>query len=253
MLALKSRAWELACFVFFLALTGWQLFVSPITGLSDNNDFPKVFGPAHVCAAPPGNLNAWFVSSYDAGPRCHWPSGFASTEILLVDIARYLGRPFTGRYRFDLRASAAVHLAILALAMVLFLRLSWRQRPLVRIALPALAILIFSDVAYVAYLNSAYMDNASWVLLLLLVSIAAFAAQHSTAQWTPIAYAIAGVLLLFSKAQHALLGIPFAGLAFWYAFRDRRAMWTIAAAALVVSAAVDAVAYSRRLSRHFDL
>ena len=59
-------------------------------------------------------------------------------------LARYLSRPFTGRYHFDMRASAAVHLSVLAVAMALFLRITRRQHPLVRYLLPPLAILMFT-------------------------------------------------------------------------------------------------------------
>ena len=242
----KFWGWEALCLAVFLSLTGWQLFVHPLTGLSDNNDFPKVLGPAGICKAPPENLNAYFVSGYDAGPQCAWPSGFISSEILLTWLARYLSRPFIGRYQFDLRASAAVHLAILAAAMALFLRVTRRAGPPVRFLLPPLAILMFTDVAYVAYLNSAYMDNASWVLFLLLASLAANAGimrrGRTRVAWLAPAYAIVGVLLIFSKAQHAVLGIPFAGLAAFYACTNRAAIertgWIAASVALLVSTAL---------------
>ena len=118
------------------------------------------------------------------------------------------------------------------MAFALFLNITGRSSPFVRYLLPPVAILIFSDVAYVAYLNSAFMDNASWVLLLLLVAIAA----QPSSRWQPAAYAIAGVLLVFSKAQHALLGLPFAGLALAYAWRSRqRLAWSTAAIALLAS------------------
>jgi hypothetical protein len=240
---LKSRAWECFCLIAFLGLTAWQLFVQPITGLSDNNDFPKVLGPARICKAPLEDVNTFFVSGYDAGPACAWPSGFTSSEILLVRLARFLSRPFTGRYHFDLRASAAVHLAILTVAMALFLCVTRRQSPLVRFLLPPLAILMFTDVAYAAYLNSAYMDNASWVLFLLLVSSAAYGEVRPAGRWIVPVYAIAGILLVFSKSQHAVLGIPFAALAVFYARANRgdairRAAWLATAAALLISTAV---------------
>ncbi len=239
--------WESLCLAVFLSLTGWQLFVPPVTGLSDNNDFAKVLGPAHICKAPFETLNTWFITGYSAGPQCAWPSGFTSSEVLFIDLARYLSRPFTGRYFFDIRASAAVHLGVLALAMALFLAMTRRQRPLVRFLLPPLGILMFTDVAYVAYLNSAYMDNASWVLFLLLAALATAGCLQSDPRWPDPrwlapAYAITGVLLVFSKAQHAVLGIPFAGLAAYFAFRDRdavqRTAWSIGAAALLMAAIV---------------
>src|ERR1700733_12417494 len=130
--SVRATFWEWVCLIAFLVLTGWQLFVYPVTGLSDNNDFPKVLGPAHVCKAPFENVNTYFITGYAAGPKCLWPSGFTSSEILFVDLARYLSRPFTGRYYFDIRSSAAVHLAVLLAAMALFLRITRRGRPLIR-------------------------------------------------------------------------------------------------------------------------
>jgi hypothetical protein len=245
---LKNWGWEFVCLAVFLGLAGCQLFVHPITGLSDNNDFPKVLGPAGICHAPLENLNTYFVSGYDAGPKCVWPSGFASSEILFTWLASYLSRPFTGPSHFDLRASAALHLVILAVAIALFLRVTRRQVPLVRYLLPPLAILMFTDVAYVAYLNSAYMDNASWVLFLLLVSLALNAAalpgpdRTEAAAWVAPAFAVTGILLIFSKTQHAVLGVPFAGLAAYYAWRNRnpiqRAAWLVATVSLLASTAM---------------
>jgi hypothetical protein len=231
--------WEALCLVVFLTLTGYQLFIPPITGVSDNNDFPKVLGPAHVCRASFENVNTYFVSGYDAGPQCLWPSGFTSSEILFVNVARWLSRPFTGRYHFDLRASAAVHLGVLAAAMVLFLGITRRQGRLVRYLLPPLAIFLFTDVAYVAYLNSAFMDNAAWVSFLLLCSIASSACIKYS-RWTAPAYGAAAVLLVFSKAPHAILGIPFALLAAWFAIRYVRARiaWSVCASVLLIATAV---------------
>jgi len=230
-----GQAWEWACLFIFLGLVAWQIFFPPVVGLSDNNDFAKVLGPAGVCHSPFETLNTWFVTGYDSGPKCHWSSGLVSTEIPLTRLGRWIGRPFTGRYYFDIRFSAAVHLAILALAFGLFLNATRHSRPLVRFLLPPFAILVFTDVAYVAYLNSAFMDNASFVLLLLLIAIAA----QPDSRWKPLAYAIAGILLVFSKAQHSLLGLPFAGLALYYAFRSQaRKLWAAAAVALLASSLV---------------
>lgn len=231
-------AWEWLCLAVFLSLICCQLFVRPITGVSDNNDFSKVFGPAHVCPAPYENLNSYFVSSYSAGLACKRPSGFVSSEVVFVDVARWLSRPFTGRNTFDLRASAALHLLVLAVALALFLSVTRRQSVLVRFLLPPIAIIMFTDVAYVSYLNSAYMDNASWVLLLLLATIAAMACMWPELRWTAPAYGVVGVLLVFSKAQHAMAGMVFAGLAAYFAWRHpgRRMVWSIGAGALLISA-----------------
>lgn len=230
---LQSWAFECLSITVFLGLIGWQLFIPPITGLSDNNDFSKVLGPAHVCAAPPDTINTWLVTGYDAGPKCVRDSHLTSTEILLAGFARNLGRPFLGRFRFDLRFSAAVHLAILALVFALFLRRTRRCEPVLRFLLPPAAIFLFTDVAFVAYLNSAFMDNAAWVLLLLVIAIGVIAI--GAARGSAFAYAIAGVLLIFAKAQHALIGLPFAGLAMFFAWQQRKLRWGLAALAILAA------------------
>jgi hypothetical protein len=216
------------------------LFVPPLVGLSDNNDFRKVFGLAQICPAPVADLNAYFVSGFSVGPQCEWQSDFISSELLFVELARYLAFPITGPQRFDIRASAAAHLAVLAAAMALMLGMTRRARPAVRFLVPPLAILMFSDVAYVSYLNSAYMDNASWVLFLLLTSLAAAGCLGLDPNWIAPAFTVTGILLVFSKAQHALLGVPFAALAVWIAWRQRDSATrkrTWALAAIVVFAA----------------
>ena len=238
----RSWAWELFCFAAFLGIIASQVFFPPLVGLSDNNDFPKVFGPAHICKAPPENLNTYFVSGYRAGPQCEWPSGFVSSEILLVRTARWLARPFTGREWFDLRASAAVHLALLASAMALFLCCTRAAGAAVRFTLPIVATLMFSDVAYVSYLNSGYMDAVSWVSFLLLAATAATAILRNAWQWTVPLYVASGLFLVCSKAQHAILAIPFTALAAWLAWRTRepmqRMLWLASAMVLVIAGAL---------------
>jgi hypothetical protein len=85
------------------------------------------------------------------------------------------------------------------------------------------------------------MDNASWVLFLFLASIAAYAGRWPASRWVAPVYAIVGMLLVFSKAPHAVLGIPFAGLALYYAWTNRHAIerktWFATAAALLISTA----------------
>lgn len=133
-----------------------------------------------------------------------------------------------------------MHLVILGGAMALLLATTRRQSPLVRYLLPPLAMLAFTDVAYVAYLNSAYMDNASWVLFLLLASVGARAALEKPRSWVIGTYAIAGAALIFSKAQHAVLGIPFAALAVFYGIKHRgaRATWFAVAGVLLISSCI---------------
>jgi hypothetical protein len=208
--------WEILCVLAYLLLTGSQLFMQPIIGLADNGDFPKVLSPLDVC--DPDNEHDVFAYVYPAyilDARCHWDSQMVSSETLFVRALKIVTR-WRGRRGFRITAAGTVHLAVeLAALMILLWALHDVSRPL-RFGLPPLAIFIFSDIAYVAYLNSFYMDTAALVFLLLTVAAAGAWVLRPRA-WVAIAFGIAGTLLGFAKSQHALTAYFFAVLAGWFA------------------------------------
>ncbi len=112
---------------------------------------------------------------------------------------------------------------------------------MLRFALPPLVILIYSDVAYVAYFNSFYMDAASLVFLLLTVSLA-IAAVLRPSPWVALAFGISAVFFVTSKAQHALLGPMISVLALWLGLRMRdrrsRGIWIASGVAAIVATGV---------------
>jgi hypothetical protein len=236
--------WEIACLLVFLLLTGMQLFLRPITGLADNGDFPKVLGPRNVCD-PNHERDAYkyVYAAYVIDFSCGWGSHITSSEVLFVRAIKRVTL-WQGRKSFPVTASGAAHLPVLATALLFLLGALHGCSRAVRFGIPPLAIFIFSDVAYVAGLNSFYMDTASMLFLLAEIALAVrWVLRPRT--WVAVAFGGAGVLLAFSKTQHVLCAGMFAGLAGWFAVdcwrrgtASRRPAWCWSAAGAAIFAAV---------------
>jgi hypothetical protein len=162
-------------------LLAWQLFLPPVVGLADNNDFPKVAGYFSL-GNDPADRFLHLSRVWRKAPEFAWDSGFRTTEHLHV---------WAARDRADIRWVGLTHaLVMLAAIALLARRVGWR-------ALLALPILL--DLTYSAYFNSMYMDAAAIVWLSL--ALAAFLNRL----W-PV-YLVASVAFLCSKSIHALSGL----------------------------------------------
>jgi hypothetical protein len=133
------------------------------------------------------------------------------------------------KYEISVQGEGKAHLMVVLAALAILLWALHESRPVLRFGLPPLVVLIFSDVAYVAYLNSFFMDAAAMVFLLLTVSLACAAILRPRA-WVAVAFGIAAGFFTLSKSQHAFLGPLLAALALWFAWSsprgaDRRFLW----------------------------
>src|SRR5580692_3505543 len=115
---LRERWWELVCFGLLLILVGYQIFLPPVTGLANNSDFVYVLGKLSICPADREQQDkVYLVTDYFYDPvECTYDVGLITIEEPLAVLATYLSEPFTGDKNFDLRALAALHLAILMAA-----------------------------------------------------------------------------------------------------------------------------------------
>jgi hypothetical protein len=236
--------WEGLCLLVYFALTASQLFVRPIIGLADNGDFPKVLGPNSVCD-PNGEKDAfaYVYPRYVIRDECFWNSRTLSSEKLVVEILKSAAQAFD-RTSFSITGAGKAHLAVLLVALAVLLW-SLRESPLaLRCGLPVLAMVIFSDVAYVAYLNSFFMDAFSMVFLLLVAALGGAWVLRPRA-WVAIAFGIAGVLFGLSKTPHGVAALFLAGLAAWFAVGSLRrrnylrgGCWAASAIAVAVSGAM---------------
>jgi len=193
----------------------FQCFVPPVVGLADNGDFPKIAGRLDVGNPLFSKDVVRFADlKYVVDSKYHWDSRFYSSELLLFAAAFGVdsihGKPDT----FDLRLLGAVHAAIFLLAFYRLLPLLTPLRPAIRTALLCLILLFFTDVMYVGYFNSFFMDTAAFLFLMLAAVsfLRALRWQKLLDRWLFVA---SSMLLVTSKTQHFLLGIPIAVLLAW--------------------------------------
>ena len=203
---------ERIALLFAAAAVVFQCFVPPTVGLADNGDFPKIAGQLDVGNPLFSKDVVRFADlKYVVDSKYHWNSQFYSSELLLFAAAFGLdsirGKPET----FDLRLLGAIHAAIFLLAFYRLLPLLNSLRPALRMVLLCLILLFFTDVMYVAYFNSFFMDTGALLFLLLAVVsfLRALRWQKPLDRWLFVA---SSMLLVTSKTQHFLLGIPIAML-----------------------------------------
>jgi hypothetical protein len=189
-----------------------QLFVEPVVGLADNGDFSRVMGPAglrYPTDAPAERYWNWMLKSFPLGEP--WIAGgrYATSESFLVGTAVSASRA-AGRERiFDIRFLAAVHglllLAFLAAVTVATAPLPSAGRWLVRL----LCVFVWTDVGYVAPLNSLYAQVASLLFFLLTAGVAALAVRRGALSgWLVPAFFACAALFVCSKPQ-ASVQAPF--------------------------------------------
>jgi len=142
------------------AITLWQVLVPPYVGLADNSDFGKIAG--RFALRPPGGVFehhfVYVVGKYVYDPKAGWNSGILSSELIPAGLAVAAHWMWDRRSWFDIRYLGVMHAAAVVLALWLALpalaRLEWR----VRAAVCVLVVVALTDVSYVSYWNSFYMD-----------------------------------------------------------------------------------------------
>lgn len=204
----------------------WQLILPPVVGVANNGDFSRTYGIFHL-TMPIADETRFADVHYQFDPRVDYFGGFYSSEILLLPPALALNAVFSKDGAFDIRFLGILHAA-------LFLAAFWLLLPLLdHWIFAVLSLAIFGDVMYVAYLNSFYSDVSAYLFLLLSV-VLALRYLHWRRRRDLILLAIAGILLVTSKAQHAALGFWLAAFFCILGLRKIRRF----AAALTILAAV---------------
>ena len=183
-----------------------QLLVRPIVGLADNGDFSKVMRPAGLAylEPEPARYFRWASSKFAfAAPRPD-PDGYRTSETVLARSAT-AASGLVGASLFDIRALGALHAALLLLGLALGIAATRDLAPAARWTAAILLVLVFTDVAYAAPLNSLYGQAASLVFFLVTAGITALAIRRGdlSGAWLA-AYFVAAALFVCSKPQEAL-------------------------------------------------
>jgi hypothetical protein len=217
------------------AILAAQLFVPPVVGLADNRDYERVMGYAgfqHTTDVPAERYFSFLRTRYAIVAPGWFRGGYHSSETLLAFLARYVHLALSRGPVFDLRVLGGIHGALFLLALAGLIR-ACRDLALPAQALAAaLLVFVFTDVGYVAPLNSFYSQAASLLFLLLTAAIAAEAVRRGrlSGAWL-LAYFACALLFVGSKPQErlaapllALFGMRLAGVRFGGAWR-RAAAW----------------------------
>jgi len=221
-----------------------QVLVRPAVGIANNGDFVKMAGPFGLGPED----QTWnshkqygeFVYRYVRADRYIYNRGFRtaefwSSEFFFVKLARGLQRIFRPGPRFDIRWLGGVQGAFVLVALGIWF---YAFAPRFRLLPGLLAVLIWTDVAYVQYLNSFYMDTPAMIFLILATAAGLHVAYHPDSRVFPPAMIGASLLFATSKSQHAvsalILVLLFVGFAFLSRNRTIRREWIAGSVVLVV-------------------
>jgi len=238
----RYPAGEILLVALFSAIVVFQLFIPPSIGLANNGDFSKMIGRFSLA---PASLDTseeykYFTARWVYNRSFHWVSDDRSSELIPISAAVLAGWWFSS-YVFDIRILGAIHALLWIGCFSAFLPL---LRPLAgwwRSAVGLMALFIFTDVSYIASLNSFYTDVAAFLFLAWSVVLW----LHLIRNQRPsgglyVLFVGAAILCVSSKAQHAALGLFLCALAgvaaFSFAGRWSRT-WALLAAGLILAAA----------------
>jgi hypothetical protein len=192
------------------AILGYQILVPPVVGLANNADFGKVIGIFDLTGSVEDE-NGWADTRYEFNREKHYWAEFYSSEHVLLAAAIAVNTVLSKDGSFDLRAIGLIHATLFLIA----LNLLWKeleQAPRIqRMLTCGTALFCFSDVMYVSYLNSFYMDVSAWLFL----SIAAMLYLRMLRWRRPAdacCFAVCCAMAVTSKAQHAVFGFWLAAL-----------------------------------------
>jgi hypothetical protein len=210
-----------------------QLVLPPVIGVANNGDFSRTYGIFHLTMPVPDEAQ-FAATSYQFDPRVNYFGGFYSSEMLLVPPALAVNAIFSKSGDFDVRFMGLIHGALFLVALYLFLTALGDAPRALRWAVGGLAVAMFSDVMYVAYLNSFYTDVAAYLFLLLTAALALRVLRWNR-RGDVVLLGAASLMLVTSKAQHAALGFWVAGLFWVLSYRTglRHARWFAIALAAV--------------------
>jgi hypothetical protein len=193
----------------------FQTFLPPVVGLANNGDFPKIIGQFDV-GNPSADPDVFRFADvrHVVDAKYHYESRFYSSELVLFAAALGLNSVSFDPDIFDMRVLGAVHAGVFLLAFYRLLPLVRSFRPVLRWGVLFLILFAFTDVMYVSYFNSFYMDTAALLFLFLTVVsfLRALRWQRPADRWL---FVVSAVLLITSKTQHFPLGIPLALLLAW--------------------------------------
>lgn len=204
----------------FVAIATALVVIPPSVGLSNNGDFERLMGPLGLDYDTPiadrhyGPVIFHFPKA--AGPPLHHLNPLTRAALTLPFWpAVGLSRLMVGT-TFDLRWAGLVQIAILGLAIGLWMRATRERKRWERLILAGALLLIFGDIGYLAFVNSFYSEpvSLSYFLLALgcLLNAGLVAGRNGKSTRWIFGYFLFSLLFACTKAQYALASLPMAAL-----------------------------------------
>ena len=186
-----------------------QLFVPPVIGLANNNDFRRTIGTFGYGPSEKGVTWNFVAHDYVPDPAFRI-SGYEilTSEYLFVAPVIWFAQ-LLHVYRIPITAFGFVHCIafLVVLARLLYVTRNSRACYLIW----SMAAFILTDVAYVAYWNSAYSEPASCLFFLwLLAESIEISESHILSIGSILRWSAAAILFLLGKPQNAPLGLVLA-------------------------------------------
>ena len=206
----------------------YQLLIPPVVGQGDQGDFGRLFqrfGIQSDISDYNHRYFGYFIRTWKIEENTASGTGFLSPDVLLVAASLSLNSLLSKTGLYDIRCLALVRMALFLAAAALILQLAWRRGLLVRCVAVFALVVVFADVGYVAYFNSAYSEPSSFLFGLLAIAFYLRLAASEGNLWTNLAgFVSCGTLLVWSKPQNILVGfvLGFAALRLAQAAQTRR-------------------------------
>lgn len=201
--------------VLFTLAVIYQVLIPPAVGLPDNGDFQRMTQSFGLTPADSGKTDSYhsFTRYYDWNPA-NRGRPFPSAELLFVGFALLINAVGFKPGLFSILSLGLAHsLAYVGVAAILGY-CGWRSRHPMRWVIYAAILLLFTDVAYVAYMNSFYAEPSA---LIFLCATVAFAVLVLVDRESPrgariglLGFLACSLLFLSAKLQNAMLGPLFA-------------------------------------------
>ncbi len=199
--------WEIAAWILAAGIVAAQLLVPPVVGLANNGDYESVMGYVgfqYLTQDHGEKYFQWIMTKFAYGPPGWFKSGLLTSEALIAWLARLISEPFAHGGFFDLRVLGATHGLLLVAGLALLIRSTAPLSAAARWTAAALLVFFFTDVGYVAPLNSFYSQAASLVFLVLTLGIAAWTVAFGRS-WTAAAlYFLCALAFVGSKPQEVI-------------------------------------------------
>jgi hypothetical protein len=218
----------------------YQLAVPPIVGIRDQGDYWRIMAPAgfrHLSEKYEDMHN--FLNSKFRFEKPGWlTSGYYSSETLVARAARVLGRLVSKDGLFDIRVMGLLQGAVLLCGLAMIMSGAGGLRAPSRRVLALLLVWMFTDVGYVAFLNSFYSQTASLLFMLMATGFLALMIGRGEWRWRWwLGFVVAACLFIASKPQET----PQTLLLAFVAFLAGRTLPYRGATALGVGAAISLI------------